>query len=141
MSKPTVQATGSKIYLQWKDDGIKMTVRKISDKSSTGLNGDVLIEYLPEKIQGTPLGQHLMQRQINLTSQRSINEIIKALNEATSEYFDELDWSRIMEQLTVNVSKYKGGNAESIMIGNTPVVNEEKYSVFPFIRKNAINII
>ena len=46
-----------------------------------------------------------------------------------------------MEQLTVNVSKYKGGNAESIMIGNTPVVNEEKYSVFPFIRKNAINII
>ena len=141
MSKPTVQATGSKIYLQWKDDGIKMTVRKISDKSSTGLKGEVLIEYLHEKIQGTPLGQHLMQRQINLTSQRSINEIIKALNEATSEYFDELDWSRIMEQLTVNVSKYKGGNAESIMIGNTPVVNEEKYSVFPFIRKNAINII
>ena len=141
MSKPTVQATGSKIYLQWKDDGIKMTVRKISDKSSTGLKGEVLIEYLPEKIQGTPLGQHLMQRQINLTSQRSINEIIKALNEATSEYFDELDWSRIMEQLTVNVSKYKGGNAESIMIGNTPVVNEEKYSVFPFISKNAINII
>ena len=67
MSKPTVQATGSKIYLQWKDDGIKMTVRKISDKSSTGLKGEVLIEYLPEKIQGTPLGQHLMQRQINLT--------------------------------------------------------------------------
>ena len=50
MSKPIVQATGSKIYLTWEDDGIKMVVRKISDKSTTGLSGEVLIEYLPSKI-------------------------------------------------------------------------------------------
>ena len=35
MSRPAVQATGSKIYLTWEDDGIKMVVRKISDKSTT----------------------------------------------------------------------------------------------------------
>ena len=140
MSKPIVQATGSKIYLTWEDDGIKMTVRKISDKSTTGLSGEVLIEYLPSKIMGTNLGNHLMIRKINLTSQQSLNTIIKALKEMTDDYF-EIDWSRIMEQLVVNVSKYKGGNFESIKIGNIPVINEEKHYVFPFIRKNAINII
>ena len=140
MSKPIVQATGSKIYLTWEDDGIKMVVRKISDKSTTGLSGEVLIEYLPSKIMGTNLGNHLMIRKINLTSQQSLNTIIKALKEMTDDFFD-IDWPRIMEQLVVNVSKYKGGNFESIKIGNIPVVNEEKHYVFPFIRKNAINII
>ena len=140
MSKPIVQSTGSKIYLTWEDDGIKMTVRKISDKSATGLSGEVLIEYLPSKIIGTNLGNHLMIRKINLTSQQSLNTIIKALKEMTDDFFD-IDWSRIMEQLVVNVSKYKGGNFESIKIGNIPVINEEKHYVFPFIRKNAINII
>jgi len=140
MSKPTVQATGSKIYLTWKDDGIKMVVRKISDKSSTGLTGEILIEYLPNKIEGTNLGSHLMIRKINLTSQQSLNTIIRALEEMTTELFD-INWRRIMEQLVYNVSKYKGGNVESVLIGNTPVVNEEKHYIFPFIRKNAINII
>ena len=32
-------------------------------------------------------------------------------------------------------------NFESIKIGNLPVVNEEKHYLFPFVRKNAINII
>ena len=137
---PIVNATGSKIYLTWKNDGIKMTVRKISDKSSTGLRGEVLIEYLPEKVAEVGLGTHIIQRTINLTAQRSINEIVKALTEATQDYF-QIDWPRIMEQLTVNVSRYKGGNFESIKIGNIPVVNEEKHFIFPFVRKNAINII
>lgn len=137
---PIVQATGSKIYLTWKEDGIKMTVRKISDKNSTGLKGEVLIEYLPEKVIEMGLGTHIIQRSINLTAQRSINEIVKALREATEDYF-QIDWPRIMEQLTVNVSRYKGGNFESIKIGNLPVVNEEKHYLFPFVRKNAINII
>ena len=99
---PIVQATGSKIYLTWKEDGIKMTVRKISDKNSTGLKGEVLIEYLPEKVIEMGLGTHIIQRSINLTAQRSINEIVKALREATEDYF-QIDWPRIMEQLTVNV--------------------------------------
>ena len=137
---PTVQATGSKIYLVWKEDGIKMTVRKISDRNSTGLKGEVLIEYLPEKVAEIGLGTHIIQRSINLTAQRSINEIVKALKEATEDYF-QIDWPRIMEQLTVNVSRYKGGNFESVKIGNLPVVNEEKHFIFPFVRKNAINII
>mgnify|MGYP003143913148 CR=1 FL=1 len=141
MSKPIVQSTGSKIYLTWESDGIKMVVRKISDKSSTGLTGEVLIEYLPQKIIDTNLGNHLMIRKINLTSQQSLNTIIKALREMTDDYFPDIDWPRIMEQLVVNVSKYKGGNMESVLIGNTPVVNEEKHYIFPFIRKNAINII
>ena len=141
MSKPIVQSTGSKIYLAWESEGIKMVVRKISDKSSTGLTGEVLIEYLPHKIIDTNLGNHLMIRKINLTSQQSLNTIIKALREMTDDYFPDIDWPKIMEQLVVNVSKYKGGNMESVLIGNTPVVNEEKHYIFPFIRKNAINII
>ena len=141
MSKPIVQSTGSKIYLTWESEGIKMVVRKISDKSSTGLTGEVLIEYLPHKIIDTNLGHHLMIRKINLTSQQSLNTIIKALREMTDDYFPDIDWPKIMEQLVVNVSKYKGGNMESVLIGNTPVVNEEKHYIFPFIRKNAINII
>ena len=141
MSKPIVQSTGSKIYLTWESEGIKMVVRKISDKSSTGLTGEVLIEYLPHKIIDTNLGNHLMIRKINLTSQQSLNTIIKALREMTDDYFPDIDWPKIMEQLVVNVSKYKGGNMESVLIGNTPVVNEEKHYIFPFIRKNAINII
>ena len=141
MSKPIVQSTGSKIYLAWESEGIKMVVRKISDKSSTGLTGEVLIEYLPHKIIDTNLGHHLMIRKINLTSQQSLNTIIKALREMTDDYFPDIDWPKIMEQLVVNVSKYKGGNMESVLIGNTPVVNEEKHYIFPFIRKNAINII
>ena len=140
MSKPIVQSTGSKIYLTWEDDGIKMIVRKISDKSSTGLTGEILIEYLPHKIIDTNLGNHLMIRKINLTSQQSLNSIIRALEDMTSELFD-INWKRIMEQLVYNVSKYKGGNMESVLIGNTPIVNEEKHFIFPFIRKNAINII
>ncbi len=98
MSKPIVQATGSKIYLTWEDDGIKMVVRKISDKSTTGLSGEVLIEYLPSKIMGTNLGNHLMIRKINLTSQQSLNTIIKALKEMTDDFFD-INWPRIMEQV------------------------------------------
>jgi len=141
MSKPIVQSTGSKIYLAWESEGIKMVVRKISDKSSTGLIGEVLIEYLPHKIIDTNLGHHLMIRKINLTSQQSLNTIIRALREMTDDYFPDIDWPKIMEQLVVNVSKYKGGNMESVLIGNTPVVNEEKHYIFPFIRKNAINII
>jgi len=141
MSKPIVQSTGSKIYLAWESEGIKMVVRKISDKSSTGLTGEVLIEYLPHKIIDTNLGHHLMIRKINLTSQQSLNTIIRALREMTDDYFPDIDWPKIMEQLVVNVSKYKGGNMESVLIGNTPVVNEEKHYIFPFIRKNAINII
>ena len=31
MSKPIVQSTGSKIYLAWESEGIKMDVRKDSD--------------------------------------------------------------------------------------------------------------
>ena len=141
MSKPIVQSTGSKIYLAWESEGIKMVVRKISDKSSTGLTGEVLIEYLPHKIIDTNLGHHLMIRKINLTSQQSLNTIIRALREMTDDYFPDIDWPKIMEQLVVNVSKYKGGNMESVLIGNTPVINEEKHYIFPFIRKNAINII
>jgi len=141
MSKPIVQSTGSKIYLAWESEGIKMVVRKISDKSSTGLTGEVLIEYLPHKIIDTNLGNHLMIRKINLTSQQSLNTIIRALREMTDDYFPDIDWPKIMEQLVVNVSKYKGGNMESVLIGNTPVINEEKHYIFPFIRKNAINII
>ena len=83
MSKPIVQSTGSKIYLTWEDDGIKMIVRKISDKSSTGLTGEILIEYLPHKIIDTNLGNHLMIRKINLTSQQSLNTIIRALEDMT----------------------------------------------------------
>ena len=134
MSKPIVQSTGSKIYLAWESEGIKMVVRKISDKSSTSLTGEVLIEYLPHKIIDTNLGHHLMIRKINLTSQQSLNTIIKALREMTDDYFPDIDWPKIMEQLVVNVSKYKGGNMESVLIGNTPVVNEEKHYIFPFIR-------
>ena len=75
---PIVNATGSKIYLTWKNDGIKMTVRKISDKSSTGLRGEVLIEYLPEIVAEVGLGTHIIQRTINLTAQRGqrVREII-----------------------------------------------------------------
>ena len=141
MSKPIVQATGSKIYMEWPNDGIKMIVRKISDKSTTGLTAEILIEYLPDKIIDTNLGSHLMIRKINLTSQQSLNTIIRALKEMTDDYFPDIQWSRIMEQLVVNVSKYKGGNMESVLVGNTPVINEEKHYIFPFIRKNAINII
>ena len=141
MSKPIVQATGSKIYMEWTNDGIKMIVRKISDKSTTGLTAEILIEYLPDKIIDTNLGSHLMIRKINLTSQQSLNTIIRALKEMTDDYFPDIQWSRIMEQLVVNVSKYKGGNMESVLVGNTPVINEEKHYIFPFIRKNAINII
>lgn len=141
MSKPIVQATGSKIYMEWPNDGIKMIVRKISDKSTTGLTAEILIEYLPDKIIDTNLGSHLMIRKINLTSQQSLNTIIRALKEMTDDYFPDIQWARIMEQLVVNVSKYKGGNMESVLIGNTPVLNEEKHYIFPFIRKNAINII
>jgi len=141
MSKPIIQATGSKIYMEWPNDGIKMIVRKISDKSTTGLTAEILIEYLPDKIIDTNLGSHLMIRKINLTSQQSLNTIIRALKEMTDDYFPDIQWSRIMEQLVVNVSKYKGGNMESVLVGNTPVINEEKHYIFPFIRKNAINII
>ena len=128
---------GSKLYIQWEREGVEAEVSRVYE-SKSALNAHVVMRYMPKRIEQTGQGNHLIKRSWNLFSQQSINSVVKALENRDT--FD-INWEQIMEQLVVVVDSNSWEVSDSAAIGNDPIVYEDRHVLYPFVRKNQINMI
>tara|TARA_R100000808_G_scaffold924_4_gene4441 strand:+ start:464 stop:1720 length:1257 start_codon:yes stop_codon:yes gene_type:complete len=137
MSNIKTDKVGSKLYLEWEREGVEAEVSRVHE-SKSALNAHVVISYTPKRVEQTGQGHHLIKRSWNLFSQQSINSVVKALE--ARDTFD-INWESIIEQLVVTVDSNSWEVSDSATIGNDPIVYEDRHVLYPFVRKNQINMI
>ena len=137
MSNIKTNKVGSKLYIEWEREGVEAEVSRVHE-SKSALNAHVVIKYTPKRVEQTGQGNHLIKRSWNLFSQQSINSVIKALE--SRDTFN-INWESMIEQLVVTVDSNSWEVSDSSAIGNEPIVYEDRYVLYPFVRKNQINMI
>jgi RecA-family ATPase len=137
MSNIKTNKVGSKLYIEWEREGVEAEVSRVHE-SKSALNAHVVIKYTPKRVEQTGQGNHLIKRSWNLFSQQSINSVIKALE--SRDTFN-INWESIIEQLVVTVDSNSWEVSDSSAIGNEPIVYEDRHVLYPFVRKNQINMI
>ena len=137
MSNIKTDKVGSKLYIEWEREGVKAEVSRVHE-SKSALNAHVVIAYTPKRVAETGQGHHLIKRSWNLFSQQSINSVIKALESRDT---FEINWESLMEQLIVTVDSNSWEVSDSATIGNDPIIYEDRHVLYPFVRKNQINMI
>ena len=137
MSNIKTNKVGSKLYIEWEREGVEAEVSRVHE-SKSALNAHVVIKYTPKRVEQTGQGNHLIKRSWNLFSQQSINSVIKALE--SRDTFN-INWESMIEQLVVTVDSNSWEVSDSSAIGNEPIVYEDRHVLYPFVRKNQINMI
>jgi len=137
MSNIKTDKVGSKLYIQWEREGVEAEISRVHE-SKAALNAHVVISYMQKRVDQTGQGHHLIKRSWNLFSQQSINSVIKALENRDT--FD-INWESLMEQLVVTVDSNSWEVSDSATIGNEPIIYEDRHVLYPFVRKNQINMI
>ena len=137
MSNIKTNKVGSKLYIEWEREGVEAEVSRVHE-SKSALNAHVVIKYTPKRVEQTGQGNHLIKRSWNLFSQQSINSVIKALE--SRDTFN-INWESMIEQLVVTVDSNSWEESDSSAIGNEPIVYEDRHVLYPFVRKNQINMI
>ena len=137
MSNIKTNKVGSKLYIEWEREGVEAEVSRVHE-SKSALNAHVVIKYTPKRVEQTGQGNHLIKRSWNLFSQQSINSVIKSLE--IRDTFN-INWESMIEQLVVTVDSNSWEVSDSSAIGNEPIVYEDRHVLYPFVRKNQINMI
>ena len=137
MSNIKTNKVGSKLYVECQREGGEAEVSRVHE-SKSALNAHVVIKYTPKRVEQTGQGHHLIKRSWNLFSQQSINSVVKALE--TRDTFD-INWESIIEQLVVTVDSNSWEVSDTATIGNDPIIYEDRHVLYPFVRKNQINMI
>ena len=137
MSNIKTNKVGSKLYIEWEREGVEAEVSRVHE-SKSALTAHGVIKYTPKRVEQTGQGNHLIKRSWNLFSQQSINSVIKALE--SRDTFN-INWESMIEQLVVTVDSNSWEVSDSSAIGNEPIVYEDRHVLYPFVRKNQINMI
>ena len=137
MSEIKTDKVGSKLYVEWEREGVEAEVSRVHE-SKSALSAHVVIQYTPKRVDQTGQGHHLIKRSWNLFSQQSINSVVKALENRDT---FNINWEQLIEQLVVVVDSNSWEVSDSALIGNDPIVYEDRHVLYPFVRKNQINMI
>lgn len=121
MSIPKLDAKGGIYTLTWEEEQLIARLNRLREHSDYSVSAEIRI------ISTSPVGGHLHQARINLTSTAALKTLAKHM----AERLNTLDWGAIVEQTAVKVlAEYRKGEPP-VEVGQMPVREHLAYRVDP----------
>lgn len=133
VSLPEVTTNAGMYVLEWEPENIRISIDRLYDTKGI-TTGEVAIQYKPPE--GSEYG-HLHLARLNLTSTRERQSLTNYLASRVS----DIDWGAVIEQACVKTLEKHREGEPCTMVGNLPIAEQSKYSLYPLMLEGQPNLI
>ncbi len=132
ISKPEATNSGGIYYFRWVEEGLRVRVERLTERSSGEMVGEVTVESDRPGEQG-----HIHQSRYTLTSVSSRHGVAKACQARA----EDIDWDAVLELISVGVLRQHREGEPLVKIGIQPPREQSQWMLRPLILDREPNLL